>query len=359
MTDATAISSMPIFSGWPDLVRISSRPRVGGIACAVLMASAAALALSALATKPATRPITPPVHQAVGTPAVNHKVAAHQPGIALEVAKVWTEERALIAAAAKPRVGPDIEYAWSPAGGLSILLANRFPSAAPPSPPPIASAQSDNVPSPTRQESSVPLPPPSPLSRLKVVPRENLSQNPPAATAPQVAAIPQAPEPGFFDFFRKLFGPHTDSAARAMLAANPKSAIYDIADHVVYLPDGDKLEAHSGYGEWLDDPTSINRKDLGVTPPNVYTISLRGQPFHGVRALRLTPVGSGNMYGRDGFLAHTYMLGPNGQSNGCVSFKDYKKFLQAFEDGDVKQLIVVPRIDSAPSQIASAQAGSI
>ena len=36
------------------------------------------------------------------------------------------------------------------------------------------------------------------------------------------------------------------------------------------------------------------------------------------------------MFGRDGILAHSYMLGPNGQSNGCLSFRDYPKFLRAF-----------------------------
>jgi hypothetical protein len=35
------------------------------------------------------------------------------------------------------------------------------------------------------------------------------------------------------------------------------------------------------------------------------------------------------MFGRDGLLAHPYMLGPNGQSNGCVSFSDYPAFLDA------------------------------
>jgi len=65
---------------------------------------------------------------------------------------------------------------------------------------------------------------------------------------------------------------------------------------------------------------------------------------HGVQALRLTPVGEASMYGRDGMLAHTYMLGPNGQSNGCVSFKDYDRFLAAFSNGEVEQLIVVPKL---------------
>ena len=32
------------------------------------------------------------------------------------------------------------------------------------------------------------------------------------------------------------------------------TAVYDISAHMVYLPDGTKLEAHSGLGSDLDDP---------------------------------------------------------------------------------------------------------
>ncbi|MEH2518630.1 hypothetical protein V1279_004203 [Bradyrhizobium sp. AZCC 1610] len=42
--------------------------------------------------------------------------------------------------------------------------------------------------------------------------------------------------------------------------------------------------------------------------------------FHGVLALRLTPLGEEEkIYGRDRLLAHTYMLGPSGQSNEASS----------------------------------------
>ena len=53
------------------------------------------------------------------------------------------------------------------------------------------------------------------------------------------------------------------------------------------------------------------------------------------------------MFGRDGMLAHTYMLGPNGQSNGCVSFRNYDKFLQAFLKGEVDRMVVVPKLVAA------------
>ena len=127
------------------------------------------------------------------------------------------------------------------------------------------------------------------------------------------------------------------------------TAIYDISAHKVYLPNGRSLEAHSGLGHRIDDPRYVRDKDLGPTPPNVYDLSLREEPFHGVHALRLTPVGHGNMYGRDGLLAHSYMLGPNGQSNGCVSFSDYPAFLSAYQSGEVTRLVVVDHLETAPS----------
>jgi hypothetical protein len=82
----------------------------------------------------------------------------------------------------------------------------------------------------------------------------------------------------------------------------------------------------------------------GVTPPNIYNLELREQPFHGVRALRMIPQDERKTFGRSGILAHTYMLGPNGDSNGCVSFKNYDAFLQAFLRQDVKRLAVVTRL---------------
>jgi hypothetical protein len=131
--------------------------------------------------------------------------------------------------------------------------------------------------------------------------------------------------------------------------ADGHTAIYDIVAHSVYLPDGQRLEAHSGFGSYLDDPRHVSEKDQGPTPPNVYDLTLREEPFHGVRAIRLIPVGGGNMFGRDGMLAHSYMLGPNGQSNGCVSFNDYPAFLNAVLSGEVNRLVVVEHLATAPS----------
>ena len=124
------------------------------------------------------------------------------------------------------------------------------------------------------------------------------------------------------------------------------TAVYDISAHAVYLPDGSKLEAHSGLGSELDDPSSARIRMRGVTPPHIYELKPREALFHGVPALRLNPIGGEEaIYGRSGLLAHTYMLGPNGNSNGCVSFKDYNAFLNAYRNQGIKRLAVVARVE--------------
>jgi hypothetical protein len=128
-----------------------------------------------------------------------------------------------------------------------------------------------------------------------------------------------------------------------------RTAIYDITSQTVYLPNGRRLEAHSGLGRHMDNPRSVAMRNIGVTPPNVYELKMRESPFHGVRALRLIPKDDSKMYGRSGILAHSYMLGPNGQSNGCVSFSDYSAFLDAYLRGDVTRIVVVEHLADAPS----------
>jgi hypothetical protein len=125
-----------------------------------------------------------------------------------------------------------------------------------------------------------------------------------------------------------------------------QTAVYVITDKKVYLPDGTVLEAHSGLGAKMDDPRYASVRMRGVTPPHVYDLKLRESLFHGVEALRMLPIGGEDaIFGRDGILAHTYMLGPSGQSNGCVSFKDYDTFLAAFKDGKINRLAVIARLD--------------
>ena len=139
-------------------------------------------------------------------------------------------------------------------------------------------------------------------------------------------------------------------AQNPMLGGSPpydrQTAVYDISARTVYLPDGTKLEAHSGLGSKIDDPRSSHIRMMGVTPPHIYELTPREALFHGVPALRLTPVGGEDkIFGRSGLLAHTYMLGPNGNSNGCVSFKDYYAFLNAYRNKGIKRLAVLARVE--------------
>jgi hypothetical protein len=119
-------------------------------------------------------------------------------------------------------------------------------------------------------------------------------------------------------------------------------AVYDIKAAKVYMPDGSVLEAHSGIGKMADDPRYVNVKMKGPTPPHTYHLKLREKRFHGVEALRMLPVDGKNRNGRDGLLAHSYLLrGGREESHGCVAFKHYDRFLSAFKKGKVKQLVVV------------------
>jgi len=139
------------------------------------------------------------------------------------------------------------------------------------------------------------------------------------------------------------------------LEEDGRTAIYDITARTVYLPSGRRLEAHSGFGDLMDNPRHVHMRMQGATPPNVYNLTLRERLFHGVRAIRLNPIDGSRMYGRAGILAHPYMLGANGQSNGCVSFSDYPEFLNAFLRGEVTRLVVVERLKSPPGKFAAGQ----
>jgi hypothetical protein len=207
--------------------------------------------------------------------------------------------------------------------------------------------------------------PPAPLP----APRQIARQDAPAARTTVVPAAP-ADHRGFFE---RLFGGAPQAAApqatsrremayastndagglfgglrSAVAPANPAArydrytAVYDISARTVYMPDGTRLEAHSGLREHLDDPRYVHLRMRGPTPPHLYELTPREALFHGVEALRLNPVGGGGaIYHRAGLLAHTYMLGPNGDSNGCVSFRDYNAFLNAYKRGEIRRLAVV------------------
>jgi hypothetical protein len=173
-----------------------------------------------------------------------------------------------------------------------------------------------------------------------------------AASAPQVevAALTTGsiPDAGTL--------PERETTAVPKWHAGNRVAVYDIAGQMVYLPNGERLEAHSGLGHKRDDPRYTRVKMQGPTPPNVYDLTMRERLFHGVRAIRLNPVDEAKMYGRDGMLAHTYLLGPSGQSNGCISFTNYPRFLRAFLRGEIDRIVVVGRLGSESWRTVAARA---
>jgi Protein of unknown function (DUF2778) len=223
----------------------------------------------------------------------------------------------------------------------------------PPAQPATQQAQTSSTTAPTTRsivESAA-----SPVPPLRLTDNRNASVRANRAAAAAVATPDQQPT-----IFERLFGkssPLTLAYAApddgglavgsniASARFDSETAVYDISAHVVYMPDGTRLEAHSGYGSLLDDPHHPEAKNRGVTPPDLYDLTLREAPFHGVRALRLNPVDESKVYGRSGLLAHTFMLGPNGDSNGCVSFRNYDAFLQAYLKHQIKKLAVVARLD--------------
>lgn len=118
-------------------------------------------------------------------------------------------------------------------------------------------------------------------------------------------------------------------------------AYFDLSAGVVYMPNGEKLEAHSGIGKMRDNPAYVHVKMKGPTPPGTYKVTMRESLFHGVEAVRLTPVAGTAQHGRDGFLAHSYLLRNRGDSHGCVAFANYPRFLKAFKRGEISQMVIV------------------
>jgi hypothetical protein len=208
---------------------------------------------------------------------------------------------------------------------------------------------------PTPKAASVPLPPamPAELAQLRKSTAEPVAATPVAKPVEkQVASVPPPLPPAGPE--RRVAPQRAEPKVATLPAHDSHTAVYDIAAHTVFLPDGRKLEAHSGLGRWRDDPRYVTVKNRGPTPPNVYDLTLRESLFHGVRAIRLTPVNEKKMFGRDGMLAHTYMLGAGGDSNGCGSFKNYQAFLQAYLRGEVDRLVVVAHRGAIPIRSARA-----
>jgi hypothetical protein len=278
--------------------------------------------------------------------------------------------------AALPEPAPIISAPATVPSGPSLSFDDRFAAAAPQ-----GVAPAPQVETPKLAEAAKPKetsPPPAPVQGAAIAPTPRPAEarpKTPGTTVRDMAqrakaavmSIAAAEKPSIFE---KLWGkPQSRGSLLSFASAdanitgslgpsqNPalegtqprydrSTAVYDISAHMVYLPDGTRLEAHSGLGSKLDDPRYVNVRMLGPTPPHVYELTPRETLFHGVPALRLTPVGGDEaIFGRSGLLAHTFMLGPNGDSNGCVSFRDYNAFLNAYRNQGIKRLAVVARVE--------------
>jgi hypothetical protein len=286
----------------------------------------------------------------------------------------------VVAALSEP--APRISAPATMPSAPSLSFDDRFAAAAPQAIESKAVAEAPKLESPKLAEaprSKENSPPPAPVQVAAIAPAPRAAETRPAKGAgaavrdmaqrakAAVMSIAAADKPSIFE---KLWGKppargsllayaSADASVTGSLGPTQNSAlegtqprydrstaVYDISAHMVYLPDGTRLEAHSGLGSKLDDPRSANIRMLGVTPPHLYDLTPREALFHGVPALRLKPVGGEEaIFGRSGLLAHSFMLGPNGDSNGCVSFRDYNAFLNAYRNQGIKRLAVVARVD--------------
>ncbi len=249
------------------------------------------------------------------------------------------EERVALAPIALPHPHPKVKHEVAKAPVLPPVAKLTTPAA------PVPAAPHVTPPKPAVAHIvTVPLPRARPV-------RPAIALAPAEKAAPQVAVA--VPPPAVPATEKPAAPAEVNKKAPVLPGPESRTALYDIAGHTVYLPNGERLEAHSGLGSKRDNPGYVKVKNRGPTPPNVYDLTMRERLFHGVRAIRMNPVDGSKMFGRDGMLAHSYMLGPSGQSNGCVSFKDYHRFLRAFQKGEVDRMVVVRNLDEAPPRLAS------
>jgi len=130
-------------------------------------------------------------------------------------------------------------------------------------------------------------------TRHATVPTAHISE--PARTreaVPQIQAAPAMPPAS--SSHKPLPSPQAHRDLISMPGTDSHTAVYDIEAHTVYLPGGDRLEAHSGLGKRLDDPRYVSEKNRGPTPPNVYDLVLRSDlstafgPFASIRLVKAT-----------------------------------------------------------------------
>ena len=310
--------------------------------------------------------------------------AAARTTVAVAQPAVETDQLSSVARQARPVADQPVAASIKPKVTVAMFdpaFSGATPEALTASPPPatgeqftLASAPPESVPAPAMTGVAPQSEPAKPqvaqtsaVTRAKPVQVASLPTQPvtiprtpakpPLAEAPQTKVRAAAEK-----VFEKIFGKQEPPTQVALgyaptdtnISVTPRllpefdayTAVYDIKNATVHMPDGTKLEAHSGIGPMRDNPASAPMRMRGVTPPHIYDLRIREALFHGVRAIRMTPVGGTRaIFNRDGFLAHRYMLGPRGDSHGCVAIKNYDVFLKAFQRGEIKRLVVVASID--------------
>jgi len=215
------------------------------------------------------------------------------------------------------------------------------------------------IPEPAPAAPSYALPKAGPLPVIRPSTATALAEKPakPTALAAIAAVAPQKPDRSGDDSkptvlaFAKPDNPMRDAPAApsqtmpSWPGIGAKVAVYDITNATVFMPNGTKLEAHSGIGGMRDNPKFTHVKMRGPTPPGTYKLSMRESLFHGVAAIRLTPVDGKAPQGRTGLLAHSFLLRVRGDSHGCVAFAEYDRFLKAFQRGEITHMVIVPKWD--------------
>ena len=107
---------------------------------------------------------------------------------------------------------------------------------------------------------------PGPTNSVRLPPDGN-----PQKAAPPTGRLPKAP-PIPVAAKRHVRPEQSQKVSVSPPDDGGRTAIYDITAHVVYLPNGQRLEAHSGLGSFMDNPRHVHLRMSGATPPNAYKL---------------------------------------------------------------------------------------
>lgn len=122
---------------------------------------------------------------------------------------------------------------------------------------------------------------------------------------------------------------------------------YSQSSGVLIGPDGHAFSGlYSGHGPGLNNPAEQATKDIGPIPVGTWSI---GNPVHdddtGPLSLPLTPIGTTNALGRDGFRVHGDSKAAPGQhlaSKGCIVASELVR--RILRDSPDRTLIVVAHL---------------